>query len=61
MEKIIETIEKYLKSSCVTTCKEVWVSKDIYNTLNLFEYKGFKIFTNNLMPYNYIVVGKIIL
>ena len=35
---------------------EAWLSDDLYCVLNMTEYKGFKLYTNALMPKDYAMI-----
>ena len=37
---------------------ELWVSPDILINLSISEYKGYKIYTSELMPEDYMIIGK---
>jgi hypothetical protein len=35
---------------------EMWLSDDIYESLNMIEYKGFKLYTHKMMPEDYALI-----
>ncbi len=37
---------------------ELWISPDILINLSISEYKGYKIHTSELMPEDYMIIGK---
>lgn len=43
------------------TLDEIWVSSDIYKSLKLTEYKGYKIYTSVLMQKDYAIITKMYL
>jgi hypothetical protein len=38
---------------------EIWVGKDIFETLETKEYKGLKIYTDEFVPNGRVVIGKL--
>lgn len=57
-EEILSKVDKMILLNKNKENDELWVSPDIFINLNISEYRGYKIYTSNIMQEDYMVIGK---
>tara|TARA_R110000803_G_scaffold174576_1_gene237195 strand:- start:229 stop:420 length:192 start_codon:yes stop_codon:yes gene_type:complete len=57
-QDILNNIDKMIDLNKNIDNDEVWMSPDIFINLTAKEYKGYTLHTSNLMPEDYMIIGK---
>ena len=57
-QDILNNIDKMIDLNKNIDNDEVWMSPDIFINLTVKKYKGYTLHTSNLMPGDYMVIGK---
>ena len=57
-EEILSMLDKMIALNKNKDNDEIWISPDIFKNITISEYKGYTLHTSELLPENYMVIGK---
>ena len=57
-EEILSMLDKMTALNENKDNDEIWISPDIFKNITISEYKGYTLHTSELLPEDYMVIGK---
>jgi hypothetical protein len=57
-EEVLVILDKMISLNKNKDNDEIWISLDIFKNITIREYKGYTLHTSELMPEDYMIIGK---
>ena len=57
-EELLPTLDEMIALNKNKDNDEIWISPDIFKNITISEYKGYTLHTSELLPEDYMVIGK---